>query len=113
MSNSQEENKITTVEKKNTKPKDPRKVELGKRLAKKLRLQQEEKKEILEYIDFKYVVGGVTVLGGLAGLYFTYKKNKREIKEEKFLEKNEYENMEKEKPVVRKEEKRKCDLDNL
>ena len=61
-----EENKITSTEK----TKDPRKVELGKRLAKisreakerkrKLRESAEKKKqfsEYIEYIDFKYIVG--------------------------------------------------------
>ena len=74
------ENKITTVEK-SAKVKDPRKVELAKRLAKiskeakerKARLR-EEKKEILDYINFRYVVGGVTLIAMVGGLYFAYKK---------------------------------------
>ena len=82
---SNEENKITTVEK-SAKVKDPRKVELGKRLAKISREAKERKarqrkeaeteavnqREITDYIDFRYFIGG---------LYYSYKKDKREEKE--------------------------------
>ena len=103
-----EENKITTVEK-TVKPKDPRKVELGKRLAKISREAKErkarlcERKEILDYIDFRYVVGGVMLLAAIGGLYFAYKKDNREIKEEKFKEEEE-----KKSPV-----KQRCNIENL
>ena len=93
------------MKRKTIKVKDPRKVELGKRLAKiskrakecKKRLREVEKrsKEIFNTIDFKYVVGGVTILGGIAGLYFAFKRDKREIEEEE------------------KENKKRCDIDNL
>ena len=89
-----EENKITSSEK----TKDPRKVELGKRLAKisreakerkrKLRESTEKKQQFSEYIDFKYTVGGITILGGLIGIYFAFKRDKREVREEKLLENN-------------------------
>ena len=92
-----EENKITTVEK-SVKVKDPKRVEMGKRLAKiskeakerkarqhfeqeekeKLSLQQKESKEITDYIDFRYFVGGVTLAAALGGLYFSYKQDKRD-----------------------------------
>ena len=76
-------------------------------------MQEERNKEILEYIDFKYVVGGVTILGGLVGLYFAYKKNKREIKEEAYLEKEEEEEENKKiKSPVKKKQKR-CYIENL
>ena len=77
---SNEENKITTVEK-------SAKVELGKRLAKiskeakerkaRLRKSDKVKKEILDYIDFKYVVGGVMLIAAVGGLYFAYKEEKK------------------------------------
>ena len=118
---SNEENKITTVEK-TTKVKDPRKVELGKRLAKiskeaklckkqRLQMEEERNKEIFNYIDFKYIVGGVTILGGIFGLYFAYKKGKREIREEKIFEKEE----ENKSPVkkVGRNIKQKCNIENL
>ena len=106
---SNEVEKITTVEKFDLKIKDPRRVEAGKRLAKisqeakerKKRQRMEEEKR--NYIDFKYIVGGVTILGGLVGLYFAYKKDKREIKEERILEDNN------KFPV----EKKRCDIENL
>ena len=92
-----EPNKITTVEK-TVKVKDPKKVELGKILAtisreakerkaklREMEMKKEEENKILDYIDFKYVVGGVTILGGLIGLYFSYKKDKRE---ERYMENN-------------------------
>ena len=47
------------------------------------------KKEILDYIDFRYVVGGVTLIVAVGGLYFAYKKDNREIKEEEKEEKEE------------------------
>ena len=40
-------------------------------------------------INFKYVVGGVAILGGIFGIYFAYEKDKREIKEEKKFEEEE------------------------
>ena len=102
--------KVTAVEKsessKAVKVKDPRKVELGKRLAKISREAKERKarqrskvenkqspkenrtrvrfaKEITDYIDFRYFIGGVTLVATLGGLYYSYKRDKREIKEEK------------------------------
>ena len=92
-----EENKVTAVEK-SEKAKDPRKVELGKRLAKISREAKERKarqreaererekseaKDIdriagfSDYVDFRYVVGGVTIVAALGGLYYTYKSDKR------------------------------------
>ena len=70
---SEEENKITSSEK-SVKIKDPKRVELGKKL------ERESAKSKIEMIDFKYVVGGVAILGGIFGIYFAYKKDKREIK---------------------------------
>ena len=120
---SNEENKITTVEKTITKVKDPRKVELGKRLAKiskeaklrkkqRLQMEEEKNKEILDYIDFRYVVGGVMLLVAVGGLYFVYKKDKREIKEEKVIE------VEENKSPVKKnnnytKQTNKCNIENL
>ena len=97
--------KVTTVEK-TVKVKDPRKVELGKRLAKISREAKErkakqhedskiekevksEEKEITDYIDFRYFIGGVTLVAALGGLYYSYKRDKREIKEEKVIVNNE------------------------
>ena len=90
-----EENKVTAVEK-SEKAKDPRKVELGKRLAKisreakereaRQRSKSENKqsyrleKEITDLIDFRYLIGGVTIVTALGGLYYAYKRDKREIK---------------------------------
>ena len=90
--------KVTAVEK-SEKTKDPRKVELGKKLAKiskeakerkarqceavKCDLEQSEKnersftKEINDYVDFKFLVGGVTIVAVLGGLYYAYKSDKR------------------------------------
>ena len=100
-----EEEKITSIEK-SVKVKDPRKVELGKRLSKiskeakaRKKLERESAKSKIEMIDFKYVVGGVAILGGIFGIYFAYKKDKREIKEEKIMEKE---------IKFKEEEKRNC-----
>ena len=88
---------ITTVEK-TEKVKDARKVELGKRLAKISREAKERKarqkfekevkndheaanqKEITDYIDFRYFIGGVGLVAGLGGWYYSYKREKREIR---------------------------------
>ena len=109
---SNEENKITTVEK-TIKVKDPRRVEAGKRLArisreakerkKRLREENKEGKEILDYIDFRYVVGGVTLIAAVGGLYFSYKKDKREIKEE----------VKEEEEEEKSPAKKKCNIENL
>ena len=48
---------------------------------------EEEKNNKNWNIDFRYVVGGVTILGGIFGLYFSFKRDKREMREEKFIEK--------------------------
>ena len=71
-------------------------VELGKKLGKiskqakeRKRLERESAKSKINYFEFKYVVGGVTILGGIFGIYFAYKKDKREIKEEKKFEEEE------------------------
>ena len=80
---SEEENKITSSEK-YVKIKDPKRVQLGKKLGKiskqakqRKKLERESAKSKLEMIDFKYVVGGVAILGGIFGIYFAYKKDKR------------------------------------
>ena len=87
--------------------KDPRKVELGKKLAKiskeakerKARQQsqriEEETRRATEsierkvdrddrsladfssYVDFRYIVGGVTIVAALGGLFYAYKNDKR------------------------------------
>ena len=54
-------------------------------------------------IDFKYVVGGVSLFAGLVTIYFALKKDRREVKEEKREENNK---------VLEKQEKTKC-LENL
>ena len=83
--------KVTAVEK-SEKAKDPRKVELGKRLAKISREAKERKarqqleragsenanEETTRYIDFGYLVGGVGLVTAIGSLYFAYKKDKRE-----------------------------------
>ena len=93
-----EENKVTAVEK-TDKVKDPRKVELGKRLAKISReakerkarhrieendRQRSEENEENDYIDRStalwYLIGGVMLVTALGGLYYAYKRDKREIK---------------------------------
>ena len=89
MSEDSKTNKVTAVEK-SEKAKDPKKVELGKRLAKiskeakerKARQREqlersEENEEINNYIDFRYFVGGVTIVAALGGLYYAYKSDKR------------------------------------
>ena len=93
--------KVTAVEK-SEKPessKDPRKVELGKKLAKISKEAKERKarqreanqeavreldqsersvaEEINDYVDFRYIVGGVTIVAALGGLYYAYKSDKR------------------------------------
>ena len=90
--------KVTAVEK-SVKTKDPRKVELGKRLAKISKEAKERKarqreanqeavreldqsersvaEEINDYVDFRYIVGGVTIVAALGGLYYAYKSDKR------------------------------------
>ena len=92
---SKTDEKVTSVEK-SEKVKDPRKVELGKRLAKISREAKERKakmwsesdreaghertrfaKEINDYVDFRYFVGGVTIVAALGGLYYAYKSDKR------------------------------------
>ena len=79
-----EENKVTAVEK-TIKVKDPRKVELGKREAKERKARQhlEEEnskmeKEMTDYMDFKYFVGFLTLVVAFGGLYFSYKRDKRD-----------------------------------
>ena len=99
---SSEVNKVTAVEK-SEKTKDPRKVELGKRLAKISKEAKERKakhreayrkqseaeldsndqslsEEINDYVDFipfRYLVGGVTIVAALGGLYYAYKNDVR------------------------------------
>ena len=122
MSEENQNDKITAVEKSdNVKAKDPRKVELGKRLAKiskeakerkakhheMLREQREQSEaierkvdrdnqslaeEINEYVDFRYFVGGVTIVAALGGLYYAYKSDKRQSESEReWLEQSESE----------------------
>ena len=72
--------------------------------------EEKRNKEILNYIDFKYVVGGVTILGGLVGLYFAYKRDKREIKEERISEEEEDNNKF---PVKKNIKQKRYDIENL
>ena len=86
---SEQSTKITAVEK-NTKVKDPREAELGKRLAKISREAKERKarqqskaekeavnqREITDYIDFRYFIGGVKLVATIGGLYFHIKRQK-------------------------------------
>ena len=114
------ETKITTVEK-TAKVKDPRKVELGKRLARiskeakerKARLGEaaKVKNEILNYIDFRYVVGGVMLIAAVGGLYFAYKKDNREIKEEVKEEEEEKKKNNNVNKIIKT--KQKCNIENL
>ena len=83
--------KITKVEK-SEKIKDPRKVEAGKRLAvisreakkrkarKRSAVVKSEQREISDYIDYRYFIGGVGVVAAVGGLYFAYKRDNREEK---------------------------------
>ena len=111
-----EENKITSTEK-SVKIKDPRRVELGKRLARiskeakarKAKERESAKNQKMEMIDFKYIVGGVAVLAGIFGIYFSWKKDKRETKQEQRFEKVEEKIEEQQENVSRKN---KC-LENL
>ena len=114
MSEENQNGKVTSVEKSdNVKAKDPRKVELGKRLAKiskeakerkakqreqsereqSEREQSERKQSELEqlgvrevgykindYVDLRYLVGGVTIVAALGGLYYVYKNDKIQMK---------------------------------
>ena len=108
MSEENHNGKVTSVEKSdNVKAKDPRKVELGKRLAKISKEAKERKarqckqseedqrevghektnfsKEINDYVDFRpsalrYLVGSVTIVAVLGGLYYAYKNDKIQIK---------------------------------
>ena len=113
----EEENKITSTEK-SVKIKDPKRVELGKRLAKiskeakaRKKLERESaKNQKIEMIDFKYVVGGVAVLAGIFGIYVSYKKDKRETKQEQRFEKVEEKIEEQENVYISR--KNKC-LENL
>ena len=96
---SKQPNEKITSDKKSEKIKDPRKVELGKRLAKISREAKERKarmrseadreaghertrfaKEINDYVDFRYFVGGVMVVA-LWGLYYAYKRDQRQSEE--------------------------------
>ena len=97
--------KVTAVEKSdNVKAKDPRKVELGKKLAKiskerkarhheALREKSEADRDnqslaeeinrivdlsgYVDFIPFRYIVGGVTIVAVLGGLYYAYRQDKR------------------------------------
>ena len=87
--------KLTAVEK-TAKVKDPRKVELGKRLAKiskeakerKARERQleadkvkkREQTEMTDCIDFRYLVGFAGLVSTIGCLCFAYKNDKREEK---------------------------------
>ena len=100
MSEENQNGKVTSVEKSdNVKAKDPRKVELGKKLAKISKEAKERKarqqieadreaghertrfsKEINDYLDFipfRYLVGGVTIVAAIGGLYYAYKNDTR------------------------------------
>ena len=93
--------KVTAVEK-SDKVKDPRKVELGKRLGKisreakerkarqQLEREHNEKAEGINWnIDFGYVVGGAGLVTAVGSLYFAYKKDKRDSKQSERLEQSE------------------------
>ena len=99
-SNSKADEKVTSVEK-SEKAKNPKRVELGKKLAKISKEAKERKarhheaqceaelerkvdrddrslaEEINDYVDFRYIVGGVTIVAALGGLYYAYKSDKR------------------------------------
>ena len=85
---SEQSAKITTAEKnKAAKLKDPRKVETKERKARQqskaeaVRVEKEVKSEITDHIDFRYFIGGVGLVAALGGSY-SYKRDKREIREE-------------------------------
>ena len=44
-------------------------------------VRQMELKEMTNYIDFKYFVGFLTLAAALGGLYFSYKRDKRDESE--------------------------------
>ena len=133
---SEQSTEITTVEK-TEKVKDPRKVELGKRLAKISREAKERKarerqleaarvekevksdhevdnqREISDYIDFRYFIRGVGLVASLGGLYYSYKRDKRKIREENSRS-DKLEHSEKEKVNnVKKNQKKTAELINL
>ena len=88
------------------KAKDPRKVELGKRLAKILREAKErkarqrqmeeskveseasklekEKGEIINYLDYRHFIGVLGLVISIGGLYYSYKRDKRESERSSF-----------------------------
>ena len=47
-----------------------------------------EQREIIDYIDFRYFVGGVGLVAALGGLFYSYKRDKGEIREEKDIVNN-------------------------
>ena len=81
MSDNKEAPKITS-----DKPKDPRRVEAGKRLAAISRQAKERKKMKMAESEEKdsgspnssYLIAGIGILVGAASLYFSYKDDKSE-----------------------------------
>ena len=83
--------KITKAEK-SEKIKDPRKVEAGNRFAAISREAKERKarertaaektetntEDCCTSIEYKYIIGGVGVVAAVGGLYFAYKRDRRE-----------------------------------
>ena len=116
---------------KTVKEKDPRKVELGKRLAKiskeakerKARERQQEadklkNEEINNHNYFgpsalQYLIGGVTLVAALRGLYFAYKKDKREIKEKEKIELVKHNDNKIFQSVQLRGEPSRCSIENL
>ena len=113
---SEEEGKITSIDK-SVKIKDPKRVELGKRLAKiskeaKARKAKErkEKEKLIAYLDTKHFIGVASLAATLIGLYFTFKQYKR--REEKNQVASEEKEEENEVANVKKDKTKRC-LENL
>ena len=115
---SEEEGKINSIEK-SVKIKDPKRVELGKRLAKiskeaKARKAKErkEKEKLIAYLDTKHFIGVASLAATLIGLYFTFKQYKRREEEKNQVVSVKKEEKENQVANVKKDKTKRC-LENL